>query len=196
MRVKITNEKLKDFGIEYKVRKMNYDQVVVEYPEGDGLHTFESSDVELISEGEIDDFIISHKDVLKIRLPRGVSSFFYKGLIESVEQSVNEEVKDIILLKDRFKEINRRGMWEKELLIVVNSYYPLGILVTGQNFKRNNYSFSTKSLSEQEFLDRCTHEINYITNQIKRKEILLTHYGMAIEKVKNQGVSLSSKLLV
>ncbi|GIM28943.1 hypothetical protein CPJCM30710_16090 [Clostridium polyendosporum] len=196
MKVKITNQKLKDFGSEYKIRKMNYDQIIVEYPQGDGFHTFESNDVELISEGEMDDFIISHKDVLKIKLPRGVSSFFYKGFIESVEQSISEKVKEIILLKDRFKEINKRGMWEKELLMVVNCYFPLNILVTGQSFKRNNYSFSVKSLSEQEFLDRCTHEINYITSQIKRREVLLTHYGMAIERVKKQGVSLSSKLLV
>ena len=60
MKVKIINNSLEDYGNEFKVRRMNYDQIIVNYPTGTGLKKFTYEDVECISENEIDDFLINN----------------------------------------------------------------------------------------------------------------------------------------
>ena len=40
MKVKIINNKLEDYEREFKVRRMNYDQVVVNYPSENGIKVF------------------------------------------------------------------------------------------------------------------------------------------------------------
>ena len=40
MRVKVINSNLSDYGKEFKVRRMNYDQVVVNYPGVKGINVF------------------------------------------------------------------------------------------------------------------------------------------------------------
>ena len=41
MKVKIINNSLEDYNNEFKVRRMNYDQIIVNYPSGTGLKKFE-----------------------------------------------------------------------------------------------------------------------------------------------------------
>ena len=77
MKVKIIGE-IEDKGKEFKVRRMTYKDVIVNYPTGTGLNNYSYEDIELISEGEIDDFIISNREFLKIKLNRGISVFFTK----------------------------------------------------------------------------------------------------------------------
>ena len=45
---KIINKDLEEFEREFKVRRMNYDQVVVNYPSDIGLKVFDKKDVEYI----------------------------------------------------------------------------------------------------------------------------------------------------
>lgn len=92
MIAKITNEKLEDYGKEYKVRRMNYDQVVVNYPNREGMKVFVKEDVEYITEGEVDEFLIKYEDFLKIKLNRGISVALYKALQETIETEL--ELKD------------------------------------------------------------------------------------------------------
>ena len=61
---------------EFKVRRMNYDQVVVNYPSESGIKVFYKDDVEFITENEIDEFLIKYRDFLKIKLNRGISVYF------------------------------------------------------------------------------------------------------------------------
>lgn len=196
MKVKIINEKLKDFGLEFKVRRMNYDQIVVNYPQGDGLFTYKFDDVELISEGDVDDLLIKYPSLLKIRIHRGISIFFYKALLENLQEILGEDLRDINLLRDKYKEINKRGGWEKDILMVVNEKYPINMIITGINFKRSSYSFNSRVLQVEEFLEICTFEISKIEYQIKWRENLLARYGMAIEQAKGNNHSENVKLLM
>ena len=49
MIVKIVNTECEDYNKEFKLRRMNYDQVVVNYPSDIGLKVFDKKDVEYIS---------------------------------------------------------------------------------------------------------------------------------------------------
>lgn len=195
MKVKIINEKLKDFGLEFKARRINYDQVVVNYTQGNGLFTFELEDVELISEGEVDDILIKHPFLLKIKIYRGISIFFYKALLENLKDTIDEEIEEVNLLKDIYKEINKRGGWEKEILMVANDKYPIKIIVTGMNFKRSSYAFNSKIIENGEFLEICNFEINKIKTQIEFREILLSRYGMALQQLKGNPIINANNLL-
>ena len=68
MRVKVINSNLSDYGKEFKVRRMNYDQVVVNYPGVKGINVFNKIDLEFITESEVDKFLIKYNDFLKIKL--------------------------------------------------------------------------------------------------------------------------------
>ena len=58
MEVKIINNKLDDFGGVFKVRRMNFDNIIVNYPTGSGIKSFSFEDVECISQNNIDEFLI------------------------------------------------------------------------------------------------------------------------------------------
>ena len=59
MKVKIINSSLEDYEREFKLRRMNYDQVVVNYPGEKGIKVFQKEEVEFITETEVDEFLIN-----------------------------------------------------------------------------------------------------------------------------------------
>ena len=64
MLVKIINKNLEDYDKEFKVRRMNYDQVVVNYPGPKGIKVFDNDEIEFITESEVDEFLIKYNDFL------------------------------------------------------------------------------------------------------------------------------------
>lgn len=171
-----------DLGREFKVRKMNYNEIVVNYPTGTGLKNYKYDEVELISEGEVDDFLKENKEFLRIKLNRGISVFFYKALKDSLEEEADDELKDFNLLRDRYK-VNKRGIWDKEIIGVINNKIPVKVVASGQNFKREGYSISVNRIDISDFLESSIEEINKIREEIRRKEYILSMYGKAIENV-------------
>lgn len=196
MKVKVINEKLSDNGKEFKVRRMNYDQVVVNYHSKEGIHTFGIHEVELISEGEVDDLLINHRELLKIKINRGVSIFFYKFLMEELQVVIECELKDINLLKDISTQANKRGFWEKELVLIVNSKIPVRVKASGQNFKRANYNFDIKILEKNEFEEICSFEIERLNKEIKARETQLSYFFLALEQVRKTEKKADVKLLI
>ena len=184
MLAKIINKDLEEFEREFKVRRMNYDQVVVNYPSDIGLKVFDKKDVEYIKQTEIDEFLIKYSDFLKIKLNRGISIALYKALLESIEAELDIIFENLNLLKDKY-EVNKRGVWEKEILAVINYKIPVKIIASGQNFKKSGFNISIEVVEEKEFLEICKFEINKIQEEIKEKERILSRYGMAIEKMKD-----------
>ena len=184
MLAKIINKDLEEFEREFKVRRMNYDQVVVNYPSDIGLKVFDKKDVEYIKQTEIDEFLIKYSDFLKIKLNRGISIALYKALLESIEAELDIIFDNLNLLKDKY-EVNKRGIWEKEILAVINYKIPVKIIASGQNFKKSGFNISIEVVEEKEFLEICKFEINKIQEEIKEKERILSRYGMAIEKMKD-----------
>lgn len=184
MLAKIINKDLEEFEREFKVRRMNYDQVVVNYPSDIGLKVFDKKDVEYIKQTEIDEFLIMYSDFLKIKLNRGISIALYKALLESIEAELDIIFENLNLLKDKY-EVNKRGVWEKEILAVINYKIPVKLITSGQNFKKSGFNISIEVIEEKEFFEICKFEINKIQEEIKEKERILSRYGMAIEKMKD-----------
>ena len=182
MKVKIINNALEDYGYEFKVRRMNYDQIIVNYPTDSGLKKFMFEDVECIRENEIDDFLIANRSYLKIKLKRGISVSFYNALNEALKLEIGEDIKDLNILKDKYN-VNKRGIWEKQILLVANNKFPIQIDASGQNFKRDNYNISIIEVEKEPFLEECNAEINHIKGEIKEKNDMLQGFYDAISEI-------------
>ena len=184
MIVKIVNTECEDYNKEFKLRRMNYDQVVVNYPDSKGIRVFNKDSVEFITETEIDEFLVKYNDFLKIKLNRGISVALYKAILDTIENEYNIEFKSLNLLKDKYA-INKRGVWEKEILCVINEIIPIKINASGQNFKKSGFNIKVEEVNKEEFFEICSFEIKKINKEVKEKEDILARYGMVIEKVKN-----------
>ena len=183
MKVKIINSNSDDYQKELKLRRMNYDQVVVNYPNEKGIKVFDKEEVEFITESEIDEFLIKYSDFLKIKLNRGISVALYKGILDTIENELKSDFKSLNLLRDKYV-VNKRGIWEKEILCVINDIMPIKITANGQNFKKSGFNINIDEISTEEFLEICAFEVKKINKEIKEKEDLLGRYGEAIEKIK------------
>ena len=183
MKVKIINSNLEDYQKELKLRRMNYDQVVVNYPGGKGIKVFDKLDVEFITESEVDEFLIKYSDFLKIKLNRGISVALYKAILDTIENELKINFNGLNLLKDKYA-VNKRGIWEKEILCVINENMPIKIIADGQNFKKSGFNINIEEVEKEEFLEICAFEIKKINKEIKEKEDLLKRYGEGIEKIK------------
>ena len=184
MLVKIIDKTLDDYDKEFKVRRMNYDQVVVNYPSSKGIKVFNNSEIDFITESEVDEFLIKYNDFLKIKLNRGISVALYKVILETVEEQFNNKFECLNLLRDKYI-VNKRGIWEKEILCVINNNIPIKIVASGQNFKKSGFNISINEIDKEEFFEICSFEIKKINKEIKEKEEILARYGLAIEKIKN-----------
>lgn len=187
MKVKVI-AKNEDFEREYKVRRMNYEEVVINYPTGTGLKNYNYEDVELVAEGEVDEFLLSNRGFLQIKLNRGISVFFYRALKDALEKEVGEELKDLNVLRDKYS-VNKRSIWDKEIICVINEEYPVIVRASGRNFRREGYSIIVEKLEKNIFLESSKEEINKILKEIKRKELILSKYGKAIEKLRKNAAS-------
>ena len=183
MKVKIINSNSEDYQKELKLRRMNYDQVVVNYPGEKGIKVFDKVEVEFITESEVDEFLIKYNDFLKIKLNRGISVALYKGILDTIENELKIDFKGLNLLRDKYV-VNKRGIWEKEILCVINDVIPIKITASGQNFKKSGFNIGIDEISKEEFLEICAFEIKKINKEIKEKEDILSRYGEAIEKIK------------
>ena len=185
MKVKIINSNSQDYERELKLRRMNYDQVVVNYPNEKGMKVFDKEEVEFIIESEVDEFLIKYNDFLKIKLNRGISVVLYKGILDAIENELKIDFESLNLLKDKYS-VNKRGIWEKEILCVINEIMPIKIMANGQNFRKSGFNINIDEIEKEDFLEICAFEIKKINKEIKQKEDLLGRYGEAIEKIKNR----------
>lgn len=182
MKVKIINDKLEEYSQIFKVRRMNYDQVAVNYPNDKGVACFNVEDLEYISESKIDEFLLENRQFLKIKLKRGISVTFYSALKETLEMEVNEKPKDINVLIDKYK-VNKRGIWDKNLVILINEKIPVEVNASGQNFKKDSYNIIVKTLEKEYFIQLCTNEIRRIEKKINYMNIEKDSLNKAINHV-------------
>ncbi|NLK94966.1 MAG: hypothetical protein GX275_07215 [Clostridiales bacterium] len=176
-KVIINNE---DYEKEFKVRKMNFNEVVINYNKD--IKKYLYSHIELISEGEIDDFLINNKTFLQIKLNRGISVFFYKALKVSLEEELREEIKELIIIQDKYN-LNGRGIWQKDIVCGVNNKFPIKIMANGRNFKRQGYSISINRLEKNEFISSLKKEIDVLERVIKIKEKTIRTYMEFIQSI-------------
>jgi len=187
MKVKVINEELDDFGIDFKVRRMNFDNIIVNYPTESGIKSFYFSDVECISENDIDEFLIKNRSFLKIKLKRGISVVFYNALYDSIKYDIKEEIENLSVIKDKYK-INKRGIWEKEILLIINNKFPLEIMASGQNFKRSEYNIIINELEKDYFLEICYEEIKKIESEIELNNEIIYGFRVDVEQFKSANI--------
>lgn len=181
MKFKITDENIEGYNTEFKIRRMNFDQVIVDYPDKAGIKTFKMKNGELISGGEVDDVIKKHLELLKIKISRGTSALFYKDLIDALEDNF-EKVEKIIVLNDFSRGANKRGIWDKNILLYLNDRYPIKIEASGRNFREESYKFNIKVLEEPEFLETCDFNLGKLQEQIDWRMRQVDNYKKIVEK--------------
>lgn len=181
MKARVIKE-CEDKGREFKVRRMTYVNVIVNYPTGNGLHSYAYDDIELIDEGEVDKFLIENREFLKIKLNRGISVFFYKVLKECIENEINGEINDFNLLRDKYN-VNKRGIWNKEIICMINKKTPYIINASGQNFKREGYSINIQPIHNEEFVEASEKQIEKLNEEIKRKKAIIQSYEEAVRNL-------------
>lgn len=171
-----------DYNKKFKVRRLNYEEVIVNYPAAPLIKHYKYEEVELISEGEIDEFLIDNRGFLQIRLNRGISAFFYKALKETLYNELQEDIEDFILLRDKYN-LNKRGIWEKEIICFVNQKKPLLVSASGRNFRRDNYSINVTNFDDSEFIFLAKEEIKKISREIEYKKLVISRYDIVINKL-------------
>ena len=60
---------------------------------------------------------------------------YIRQFLDTIENEYNIEFKSLNLLKDKYA-VNKRGVWEKEILCVINEIIPIKINASGQNLKK------------------------------------------------------------
>lgn len=181
MKAKVINDDIGNYGVIFKVRRMNFDKIIVNYPTDSGIKSFEFTDMELIAENKIDEFLIKNRDFLKIKLRRGISVFFYNALYDSIKFEIKEEIKTLSVLKEKYK-INKRGIWDKEILLIINKEFPLEAIASGQNFKKDGYNIVINKIEKENFLEICYAEIANIESEIKLKKNAISTIISAINQ--------------
>ncbi|MGG5463319.1 hypothetical protein [Clostridium sp. B9] len=185
MKFKITDENTEEYNNEFKIRRMNFNQVVVDYPGKAGIKTFKMESGELVSDGEVDDIIKKHLELLKIKINRGTSALFYKDLIDALEDNF-EKVEKIIVLNDFSRGANKRGIWDKNILLYLNDSYPIKIEASGRNFREESYKFNIKVIEEPEFLETCDFNVEKLEEQIAWRSNQIDNYKKIVEKIEKE----------
>lgn len=185
MKFKITDFNIDGYNTEFKIRRMNYSQVVIDYPDNKGIRTIKMECGELIPEGEVDEVIKKHKDLLKIKIQRGISALFYKDLVNELEESF-KEVKNIKVLNDFSRSANKRGVWDKNILLYLNNTYPLKIEASGRNFIEESYKFSINVIDKPEFLEICYFNMKKLSEQVAWREKQIEDYKKIVIMIENK----------
>ncbi len=185
MKFKITDFNIDGYNTEFKIRRMNYSQVVIDYPDNKGIRTIKMECGELIPEGEVDEVIKKHKDLLKIKIQRGISALFYKDLVNELEESF-KEVKNIKVLNDFSTSANKRGVWDKNILLYLNNSYPLKIEASGRNFIEESYKFSINVIDKPEFLEICYFNMKKLSEQVAWREKQIEDYKKIVIMIENK----------
>lgn len=188
MKIRVINQERSDFNHDYKVKNINYDMVVVE--ENDESVPLLMDDIELISENKYDDLIIEYKSILKIKLGHNISMKLYSALINCIEEKINEKLNSLYVLKDEYN-INKRGIWEKKLVVVVNQSVPLDITVIGEKYAEK-FSITFKDITLQDFIEGCSESIKHIRKEIEEKENDIKAYKRAIGEVLKNSVNVTN----
>lgn len=154
-------------GNEYKVKRINYDNVVLNVGGRERLKEFHMDEVELTGENKVEDIIIENKDLLKIKILRGVPQKFYEILTNELEKFIGEELKSINILVDEYRTVGKRNLWEKECYLMINDKYPIYLSVNGKKFKNKDFYFSLEEVEKEKFLEISNFEIEKIKNKMK-----------------------------
>ena len=172
MKIKVINKNLETFNMEFKVINMNYDSILINNNGQKKL--LQSADVELIPENSMESIIEKYKDIIKIKLNKGISLAFYSVIIKLIEDKIEKKVTSIDVLEDEFEFI-KKGIWRKKILLMINESIPLGIFANGTKFGKD-FNVTIKDVDLSEFIDGCLLFIDEADKKIKEQESNINIY--------------------
>lgn len=183
MKARIINKEHEYYNNTFKIHKMNYDYIVV-YLEDNSEYSLKREDVEFISENEGEDIIVNCIDLIKIKLNNGIAFSFYKLLTSCIEEKIQKKIDNIIVLTDIYN-INRRGIWEKKLFLVINDKMPLTVDVIGRKFD-SIFNITINEVSKDDFIEMCSTDMKRIKEEIEEKENLLKIYQKTSKNIQKK----------
>lgn len=184
MRIEVINKGLQTFGKNLKAKGINYDMVVaLDNNEKVGINM---DDVELIPENKYEKMIVSHIDMLKIKLEKEISPALYMALLNCIEEKIGGKLENIELLNDGYS-ISKRGIWEKKLILVVNDSVPLDINIIGQKYAEE-FSITFKDINLEQFIDGCKENIAHLESEIAERENSIERYKKNLQKLLTVGI--------
>lgn len=192
MKAKIFDDKAHNQGERFKVLSMNYDFVVVEMK--DKKKAIKIEEVELLPENGEEVIFKEYKDILKIRLDNGMNMNFYASFINFIEEILGSKVENIDVLEDNYSFI-KKGIWEKELFVIINNVKAFSISVIGEKYSKN-FRFTIKHVNLVEFIDQCNAQIKKLQSEIEEKEALKNRYKKSIKNMINKSVLVKEPILL
>lgn len=179
MKIKVINKNLDTFNMEFKVINMNYDNILVN--NNGQKKVLQSDDVELIPENSIESIMAKYKDIIKIKLNKGINLTFYSVIIKLIEDKIRNKVMSIDVLEDEF-ELVRKGIWRKKILIMINESIPLEVYANGTKFG-NDFNVTIKDVDLSEFIESCLFSIDTADKKIKEQQSSINIYKKALRNV-------------
>lgn len=184
VKARIINKELPMFHQVLEIKNINFDTVTVR--QGLEYKTLTMKDIELISENEYEEFVLKHKDILKIKLQSEISPELYTFLTDCIEIEAGEKLEHLEVLMDEFK-LSKRGRWEKKLIVFVNGWLPLEISINALKYSKE-FNITFKDISLASFIGGCSEGIKQIKNEIKEKEKSLERYKEVLKKMLDANV--------
>lgn len=175
-----------------KVLSMNYDFVMLKV--NHDKKVVRREEVELIPENNYEDIFNQYKDILKIKLDKGIELSFYSTLINYIENIIEQKVQNIDVLEDDYKFI-KKGIWEKKLLIVINKLITFEVRTIGEKYG-NNFSFTIKELNLLEFYEEYKNKVEILKSEIQGKVILKKKYEKTLKDIINNRITKKEPMLL
>lgn len=179
MKMRVISELSDYYKQEFHVLSMNYDNIIVR--NGHKNMSFGSDEAELIAENSSEEIIVKCKDILKIRLVRGMTFAIYIKLVSFIEDNINGNIKKIEVLKDEYSLI-KKGLWEKNISAVINNKYPVDINIIGKNYS-NAIDIVIKNKNIEQFKDECNIVIKMSKAEIQEKKKYFERYEKALKTI-------------
>ncbi|WML36407.1 hypothetical protein [Clostridium sp. OS1-26] len=192
MKAKILNKSIDSTKGELKVLSINYDFVVVQI--NDDKKVLRRDEVELIFENNSEKILGQYEDILKIKLNKGMTFAFYPTFINFIEDIIGKKIEQIDVLEDEFKLI-KKGIWEKNLLIVINNLRTFKISAIGQKYG-DSFSFTIKEINLSYFLKECELKVKTLEDEIKERQILKNKYEETLKNVINNSMINNDSILL
>jgi hypothetical protein len=191
MKIKVINKGLPLYDRELKVKSLNFDMAVIE--ENGQAKALGMDDIELIPETKYEEFILSHKDLLKIKLNNEISPLLYTVLTDYIEERINSKLEGLEVLEDSYK-LSKRGIWEKRLVIVVNNAVPLEVSIAAAKYSES-FSITLKDISLKAFIEGCSEGMTSIKKEIEEKQKSLERYKNTLKKVLSNSISIDEEYM-
>jgi len=173
MKVKVINKNSLFYGRVFLVDVINHE--LLGSKKDKILVNFE--DVEFLTLTPEEKLIISHRNILKISLPKALNGFFYYMLIDSISQHIGTDFTNIEVVKDEYRELKR--VWEKEILLIADNI-PLKISVIGQYYSTTNIDINIATVNTNEFIKECLEEEARLKREIEERNNIILSIKKAV----------------